>query len=110
MLPTNHRLRRSGEIRRVQRSGKGVRSTFLAVRALSIARRSVPRFAFIVGTKVSKKAVVRNRWKRRLRAAVKARIAHFPVADYTITVRPGVLEPTYRALEQDVALLSGRIR
>lgn len=68
------------------------------------------RFAFIVGTKVSKKAVVRNRWKRRLRAAVGAHLAQFPLADYTISVRPGIPEPSYRSVEQEVVLLARRIR
>ena len=46
------------------------------------------RFAFVVSTKVSKKAVVRNRLKRILREFVRRNLANFAVGDYVVIVKP----------------------
>jgi ribonuclease P protein component len=70
MLPRQHRLRRSEEIRRVRRLGERWQHALLVLYALP-NERDVSRFAVSAGRRVGK-AVVRNRSKRQVRAALQA--------------------------------------
>lgn len=66
MLPSQYRLRKSMEIARVLKSKLGA---FDAACGVKMAKNGldVSRFAVVVGTKVSKKAVDRNRVRRQYR-------------------------------------------
>ena len=66
-----------------------------------------PRFGFIISKKVHKRAVVRNRIKRRLRELVRARLLaptlHSTLAEVKALVfiaRPGSVEATYQMLSE----------
>jgi len=59
------------------------------------------RFAFIVSKKISKKAVVRNKVKRRLRAVVLADLKNIKTGyDVIIICLPSVLELDYHKMQQ----------
>lgn len=58
----------------VFRIGKGCREDFLFLKSAK-SDLGTSRFAFVVGQKVSKKAVIRNKIKRRLREAVGSRLS-----------------------------------
>lgn len=58
------------EIARLYRTGKYVRSSFLSAR-ISKCPGSQTRFAVVVSKKISKKATVRNRSRRRVYAAIR---------------------------------------
>jgi len=68
-LPKINRLTKKKDFDKVFTGGKGVKQDFLLVKAV---KNNLPssRFGFVVSKKVSPKAVVRNRVKRRLRDAV----------------------------------------
>lgn len=70
MLPQDSRLQNEKEIERVYKKGKSFKEDFLVLKVVknSLAK---SRFAFIVSQKVSKKAVARNKVKRRLRETIK---------------------------------------
>lgn len=70
MLPADFRLRKKTDIDRVWKKG---RSFATPIFSLKIARNGLPvsRFAVVIGTKISKRAVVRNLAKRRLREAIR---------------------------------------
>ena len=70
MLARAHRLRLGRDIDRVYRQGRYGRGELLAVKMLKRPS-GVTRAVVIVGKKVSKKAVVRNRIRRRLYAIVR---------------------------------------
>lgn len=72
MLPASRRLRRKREVLAVARGGRVVHGKYLVLRCRPNGR-DLSRFAFIVSRRVGK-AVVRNRWRRQLRAAVAARL------------------------------------
>jgi ribonuclease P protein component len=66
MLARAHRLRRARDIARVYKKGAyGGAGGVLSVKALASGR-AQPRAVVVVGKKVSKRAVVRNRIRRRL--------------------------------------------
>lgn len=79
MLPKANRLKKTRDIERVFKNGKSQKEGFLLLKFVKNGL-NVSRFAFVVGQKISKKAVVRNRIKRRIRDAAKKEI---------LEVRPG---------------------
>jgi ribonuclease P protein component len=81
VLPPENRLRRSADFRRALREGRGKSSRTLAVRA-AVAERGEPtvRVGFVVSKAVGG-AVVRNRVRRRLREAVRPRLAALDSSD-----------------------------
>jgi ribonuclease P protein component len=76
-LPKPHRLRRRQDFQRVYQYGKRYQGTHLLLRSLhhlpDSADGNLPatRFGISVSQKVSKKAVVRNLLKRRVKAALR---------------------------------------
>lgn len=73
MLCNRNRLRKKREVERVLKEGKGFKEEFLILKVKKNKLEEL-RFGFIVSQKVSKKAVVRNKIKRRLREVVKEEI------------------------------------
>lgn len=73
MLPNLNRLKKKKDFEKVFKLGKGVKQDFIA---LKLNRNGLEnsRFGLVVSLKVSKKAVVRNKVKRRLREIIRARI------------------------------------
>ena len=73
MLPEKNRLRKNNDFKKVLKDGKGFKEDFLILKFKKNRLKEL-RFGFIVSQKVSKKAVVRNKIKRRFREAVKEKI------------------------------------
>ncbi len=73
MLSTKNRLRKKKDIEKVLKEGNGFCKDFLVLKAKK-NKEGKSRFGFIVSQKVSKKAVIRNKIKRRFREVVKGMI------------------------------------
>lgn len=102
MLASAHRLKKGGEISRVMSRGRYGTSGSVAVRSL---RNHLPisRAVVVVSKKVSKKATVRNRIRRRLAALVAERWATVPTGyDIVITVRADIAEAAAAKLAKDL--------
>lgn len=69
MLPKKNRLQKNKDFERVFKKGRFFKEDFLVLKVLFNNLKN-SRFGFIVSSKVSKKAVLRNKIKRWLRAAV----------------------------------------
>ncbi|OGZ23538.1 MAG: ribonuclease P protein component [Candidatus Nealsonbacteria bacterium RIFCSPLOWO2_01_FULL_41_9] len=65
MLPKKYRLKKSGDIRGILKSGRTHREGFLILK-IRENNLSNSRFAFLISLKISKKATVRNKLKRKL--------------------------------------------
>ncbi len=92
MLARERRLRRARDINRVYSKGRFGGAAGLSVKVLSSGL-PTNRAAVIVSRKVSKKAVVRNRIRRRLMAILAdiwARLS--PSCDIVVTVRSDIAE------------------
>jgi ribonuclease P protein component len=100
MFPKEQRLKKSPEIIAVLR--KGTRRNAPVV-ACSFLRRpgTVTRTAVIVGIKVSKRAVIRNLCKRRVRAILMA--SQLPQGDLIIQLRPGAQDLSFDQLLSQVS-------
>jgi len=73
MLPKVNRLKREKDIEKVFKEGKAFKEDFLILKVVENGLRS-SRFAFIVPQKVSKKATLRNKIKRRLSESVRIKM------------------------------------
>lgn len=93
MLSRNNRLRRRRDFARVYREGRMHHSDILSIKS---ARSKIPttRLAVVVSTKVSKKAVVRNRIRRCLQGELRTLLPQLkPGFDVIILAR----QESYRA-------------
>ena len=110
-LPQKNRLKRAKDFSRVYRSGKRASSGFLVARAclnykpisseVTFPQRSTAsldsRFGISISRKVSKRAVVRNRIRRRIQAALIASLGSIKAGwDVVIVVRPSTVQCEYR--------------
>ena len=70
MLSADYRLRKKTDIDRVWKKGRSFATPLFS---LKIVKNDLPvsRFAVVIGTKVDKRAVIRNLAKRRLREAIR---------------------------------------
>lgn len=91
MLPKANRLRQEKDIQTVLRKGKSFFHPLFAVKSFA-AKSAVPRLAITVSTKVSKRAVKRNRIRRVLREAIKTKWSSVKPYDILISVKPAVLK------------------
>jgi ribonuclease P protein component len=69
MFPQSHRLTRQRDIQRLYKASKTAGTQSLFIRALA-NRLNHSRYSVVIGKKVAKKAVVRNRLKRLVRQAI----------------------------------------
>jgi ribonuclease P protein component len=87
-----HRLSRSRDFDAVYRHGRSVSTRFLVLYSFARDDDGPPRIGFAV-PKGTGSAVVRNRVKRQLREAWRARLADIPAGrDYVLIARPGLAE------------------
>lgn len=100
MLSLKNRLKKKKEFERVFKRGKGLKEDFLV---LKLVKNNLPqsRFGFIVGTKVSKRATLRNKLKRRLRELIRTRIEEIKTGyDIVLIAQPGLEERDFWELEE----------
>jgi ribonuclease P protein component len=110
MLPRAERLRLEKDIEKVIKRGRAVFGQNLVMKYLA---NDLPycRATVIVGAKVSKKATIRNKLKRRLRTLLKELV--YPKKsglDLIIITKPGSQFETFAALRDCVAGLVNRIK
>ncbi len=106
-----HRLKHWRDFRSVYKKGINCHSPHLILRALSSVKKKQPlpihpsRIGISISTKVSKKAVKRNRIKRQIRGAIAEILPKMAEGwDIVIVVKPSAIECKYehflRELEQ----------
>lgn len=107
MLPSAHRLRHEKDIKALFSEGKGV---FDATCGLKYRKNghAYSRFAVVVGTKVSKNAVVRNKIRRRVRSVLEKRLGEIkPGFDVAFLARAGAEKKDFAAIE---AIVIGNLK
>lgn len=105
MLKKENRIRLDKEFDRVFKAGQ---SFYGKEMGLKIAKNdlAVSRFGILINTKVSKKAVVRNKIKRQIRAIIEANLSRISNGyDLVIIVFPQILDKNFKEIEK--ILLSG---
>lgn len=109
MLAKSHRLTQKKDFARLSTQGRSVFGPFLTMRVRSSGEEG-PRIAFITSTKVFKKAVDRNRVKRRLRAIVRELLAEVPRRIHLLfIVKPEALKAPHLELTAEIKRLLEKI-
>lgn len=108
MLPRRLRLRRPQDFGAVRRNGDTWTSDLLVLGSLP-NQRDHNRYGFVVSKRLGN-AVVRNRVKRRLRAAVQQHLdTHRPGFDIIVIARSRAAGASYAVLKQALADLERRV-
>ena len=103
MLSREYRLQKEQDFTRVHHTGRFIGQKFLAIKFIP-NHLDVSRFGFLVGTKISKKSVVRNKIKRRLRETIRLKLAKIkPGFDVVVMVRLEIVDKTYQEIEQAIS-------
>ena len=103
VLPKENRLKRNKDFEQVFKKGKGLRKDFLFLKVLKKEEESEPKFGFVVSQKISKKAVLRNKAKRKLREIVRKRIKKIKKGvDGVLVALPGIEKKSFKELERTI--------
>ena len=111
MLANINRLRKAGEIQKVFKFGKSIRSANFSIR-YNPNRVSNNRFAVVVGTKVDKRATRRNAIKRLVREVIRLNLQTLPTSfDIVLTTHKLANWPIKLAdVQGELSDLLGKIR
>lgn len=105
MLPKNNRLKNKKEFKEVFKKGKGFEKDFLFLKIKKI-NSDKSKFGFIVSRKINKKAVARNKIKRRLREVVKGQISKIkPGINVVMVVKKDIKEKEFSEIKKTVTRL-----
>lgn len=105
MLPKNNRLKNKKEFKEVFRKGKGFEKDFLFLKVKKIES-DKSKFGFIVSRKISKKAVARNKMKRRLREIVRKEFPKIkPGIDAVLVVKKDIEKKDFLEIKKTVSQL-----
>ena len=102
MLVKENRLRLKNDFKKVFKRGRFYQKDFLSMKVLS-GESDVSRFGFIVSKKISKKAVVRNKIKRRLRESVRLKLKNGLIRngfDAVILTRPEIVDKNFVEIDE----------
>lgn len=114
MLQKKYRLRTFKDFKRVFARGGFVRNNANNVIVLKFVKNQLPisRFAFIVSNKVSKSAVKRNKIKRQMREAIRAKVPSIKNGyDIVFIANPPVIKKNYHGIVEAVErlLINGKL-
>ena len=102
MLKKINRIRKDKEFDRVFKTGHSFYGRVLGIKATDNDL-GTNRFGIIISTKVSKKAVIRNKFRRQIRAIIRLNLPLLKEGfDVVIIVFPLILDKNYQELEQIV--------
>lgn len=99
-LNKKNRLKKKKDFESVFKKGKAIRGNFLFVRYLKNGLQ-FPRFAFVVSSKVSKKAVVRNRIRRLLSEAARTKLKNIQPRDIIMLADKKIADAPREKIIQD---------
>lgn len=102
MFRKENRISRNKDFDRVFKTGQSFYGQVLSLKAAKNDL-DINRFGILISTKVSKKAVIRNRYKRQLREVMRQENAHLNQGyDIVFVVFPSILDKDYLELTKIV--------
>lgn len=100
MLAKENRLKNKKDFERVFKKGKGFKSSFLVLKMAS-NNLEISRFGFIVSLKISKKAAVRNKIRRRLSEAIRLNLGDIKKGvDVVLIALPGIENKEFTEIQE----------
>lgn len=101
MLPKINKLKKASDFRRIFKKGRLIRGELLDLKFFTNLF-AVCRFGFLINLKVSKKATVRNRVKRRLSEIIRSSINQIkPGHDVVIIAKPKIITKNQKEILRD---------
>lgn len=99
MLPREFRLKKKKDFDNVFKNGKGYKENFLL---LKVAANNLPgaRVGFVVSHRISNKAVLRNKIRRRLASLTAERIKNEKGKDFLFITLPGIEKKSFKELKE----------
>lgn len=105
MLPKINRLKKKRDFENIFKTGKISRGDFLIVREAKNGL-GITRCGFVVSNKISPKAVVRNKIRRRLRDIVRKKMQDFKTSkDIVVAALPGIEKKDFSEIKEAVDAL-----
>lgn len=101
MLSQKHRLSKSAEVKKTTARGRSFFNPYFVIKSTTDS--NTPKFTVIVSTKVSKKAVDRNRLKRVIREELRKSVANSRPGNYAILVKSSAMKITTTELRNIIA-------
>jgi ribonuclease P protein component len=110
MLPKKNRITKASEYDKIRKEGKSIRTPYFIFNYRLNAESKEPRFGFIASKKVGG-AVERNRAKRLLREAVRAKLDAFPGnIEVTIVVFDKVVDQKLEVIQKEMEKVIERLK
>ena len=105
MLSRKYKLKRDNDFKKVFRQGRYYQKDYIKLKVLA-NNLSISRFAFIVGLKISKKAVERNRVRRQLEEITRYKLDDIKTG-FDIVVMPSseIIGKDYKKIEKTLISL-----
>ena len=100
MLKKENRLTKRKDFERVYKKGRGIKADSLFLKILENEQEAT-RIGIVISKKVSKRAVIRNKIKRRIREIVKKN-NFLPGFDLVIITYPQIKEKDFHQLEIEI--------
>ncbi|MDD3032766.1 MAG: ribonuclease P protein component [Candidatus Pacebacteria bacterium] len=100
MLKRENRLTKKKDFERVYKKGRGIKTDSLFLKILE-NEQEITRIGIVISKKVSKRAVIRNKIKRRIREIVK-KSSLKPGFDLIIVTYPQIKEKDFQQLEEEI--------
>lgn len=105
MLPKINRLTKQKDFEILFKGGRSFKNKFLALRVIKNNTEEI-KIGFVVSQKVSKKAVVRNKVKRRLRESVKPILSEIKKGqNIAVIALPGAEEADFSEINENIKIL-----
>jgi ribonuclease P protein component len=100
MLKKIYRLTKDKDFNRVFKEGHSSFNKMVGIKAVENGK-GYSRFGILVGVKVSKKAILRNKIKRQIREIIKLDIKNIKSGfDYVIICLPAIVGKSYEEIEE----------
>jgi len=102
MLPRHNRLKRTKDFDNTFKKGKTITGKLVFLKIIK-NNLDVSRFGFVIGLKISKKAVIRNKIKRQLREIVRKNLPIIkPGFDIVIITKPEIIDKDYQQIKHEL--------
>jgi ribonuclease P protein component len=109
MLSRLNRLTKNKEFENVFKKGRSSYDKILGIKTTS-NNLGVVRFGILISTKVSKKAVERNKVKRRIREILRKNLEKLNNCDIIVITLKGIIKNTYAEIERSIIFQLKRLR
>jgi len=110
MLSSKYRLTKAKDFKKVNAFGRSLFCRFFRVKYLA-NNLALSRIAIVTSTKISKKATVRNRVRRKLREIIRLNLAKIkPGYDIVIFAQISALAKNYQELQQELFTLLNKAK